>query len=196
MKKHEQQYKAVFRARIDFYEKYKSSKALSPGTHYYFQNEEKFSYSDIVEESERIIDVALKPELQRCTNLTIQEVQTQFIYEGSIEIIFTVILSFFNLIGGLKDLYDTVHLIESIAEKQINKRLNDKFGNYFSVDTYAIAPRTYERYYLEKGHTIEQNRNEAPPRDAFFYYLLVANIVLLLIMIALVLVAVKRVYFL
>ena len=162
MKKRKQQYKAVFRARIDFRNEYKTSNTLSPGTYYYFQNEQKISYSDIVEESERIINVELKPELQKCSNLSIQEIQTQFIYEGSIEIIFTVILGFFNLIGGLKDLYDTVHLIDSIAEKQINKRLNDKFGNYFRVDTYTIAPEIRDCYYHKSRHAIEQNRNEEP----------------------------------
>lgn len=105
------QYKAVFRARIDFKYDEPQQEPLVPGHSYYLENERKVSYSDITNEAERIINNDLKVELQKYLNLSIQEVQSQSVYEGSIEIIFTVVLNFLELVGGLKDLYDAVHLM-------------------------------------------------------------------------------------
>lgn len=193
--KKRQQYKAVFRTRIDFQDDEEPFQSLHPGRFYYLNNERKVSYSDIANEVERIINDDLKNELQKYTNLFIREVQMQSIYEGSIEIIFTVVLSFLDLIGGLKDLYDAVHLIKEIAERHIDKKLSDKFGNYFRVDTYVIAPKEEEYWYFEKRHMMNQQGSSGEvERDAFFYYLLLANIVLLLIVSVLVFEAVKTVY--
>lgn len=194
--KKRQQYKAVFRTRIDFQDDEEPFQSLHPGRFYYLNNERKVSYSDIANEVERIINDDLKNELQKYTNLFIREVQMQSIYEGSIEIIFTVVLSFLDLIGGLKDLYDAVHLIKEIAERHIDKKLSDKFGNYFRVDTYVIAPKEEEYWYFEKSHMMNQQGSSGEvERDAFFYYLLLANIVLLLIVGVLVFGAVKAMYF-
>lgn len=135
------QYKAVCRVRIDFKNDAPQQGTLVPGHSYYLENERKVSYSDIANEAERIINNDLKIELQKYMNLSIQEVQTQSVYEGSIEIIFTVVLSFLELVGGLKDLYDSIHLIREISERHIKKKLSDKFGNHFRVDTYVIVPR-------------------------------------------------------
>ena len=121
--------------------------------------------------------------------------QTQSVYEGSIEIIFTVVLSFLELVGGLKDLYDSVHLISEISERHIKKKLSDKFGNHFRVDTYVIAQREEDYWRFEKRYTVVQVNEEKPQRDTFSYYLLVANIVLLLIVGVLMFGAVKTVYF-
>lgn len=193
--KKKQQYKAVFRTRIDFRQDEEPSRSLRPGQVFYLGNEQRVSYNDIANEVERIINNDLKPELQKYTDLSIQEVQMQSVYEGSVEIIFTVILSFLELVGGMKDLYDAVHLIKEIAERHINRKLSDKFGNHFRVDTYAIAPREEDYWRFEEGCMVKQGNNEEPRRDAFFNYLLVANIVLLLIVGGLVFGAVKTVYF-
>ena len=45
-----------------------------------------------------------------------------------------------NLVSGLKDLYDAVHLVREISERYINKKLSDRFGRHFHVDTYVIVP--------------------------------------------------------
>lgn len=189
------QYKAVFRTRIDFKNDEKPSLPLCPGQTYYFENQREVSYRDISDEAEQIINNDLKAELQKYTDLSIREVQTQAVYEGSIEIIFTVVLSFLELVGGLKDLYDAVHLLKEIVERHINRKLSDKFGNHFRVDTYVIAPREEDYWRFEKRYMAEQGTNGEVKRDAFFYYLLVVNIVLLLIVGVLVFGAVKTVYF-
>ena len=79
----------------------------------------------------------------------------QSVYKGSIEIIFTVVLCFLELVGGLKDLYDAVHLIREIAERHINRKLSDKFGNHFRVYTYVIVPRKEEHWRFEKRYMME-----------------------------------------
>lgn len=124
-----------------------------------------------------------------------EEVQVQAVYEGSIEILFTVILNFLDLVGELKNLYDIVKLICELSERHINKKLSDRFGRHFKVDTYVIVP--YEDRYLwhEENKMYMQRDNNIEKRDAFFYYLLVANIVLLMIVAVLVFGAVKVVYF-
>lgn len=192
------QYKAVFRTRIELqYDELRKKTLFSDESHYpdkYY--EEKDLYNDIPNEAIRIINSDLKPELQKFTDILIDEVQVQAVYEGSIEIIYTVILGFFNLVSGLKDLYDAVHLIREISERYINKNLSDKFGKYFDVDTYVIVPKSIE--YLRSEENMRQNRMVdigVEKRDAFFYYLLVFNIVLLVIVGALVFAAVKAVYF-
>ena len=67
------QYKAVFRARIDFKNDESQQGPLVPGHSYYLENERKVSYSDIANEAERIINNDLKVELQKYMNLSIQE---------------------------------------------------------------------------------------------------------------------------
>lgn len=143
----------------------------------------------------------MKPELQKYTDIPIEEVTVQAVYEGSIETIYTVVLSFLNLVSGLKDLYDVVHLIREISEKHINKRLSDRFGRYFKVDTYVIVPddRRCREYMEHWRFENEMNGNRRSggngvERDVFFYYLLVANIVLLIIVGVLVFGAARTVY--
>lgn len=192
------QYKAVFRTRINFNYDEPHQKSLLPGHSYYLEEgaSEKVSYADISDEAVRITNSELKPELQKYTDISIEEVQVQAVYEGSIEIIYTVILGFLNLVSGLKDLYDAVHLIREISERYINKKISDRFGRHFKVDTYVIVPES--RDYLRLEEKMRWNwraDNNMEKWDAFFYYLLVANIVLLVIVGVLVFGAVKAVYF-
>lgn len=192
------QYKAVYRSRIDFNNCEPYQKLLLPGHYYYLEegSNTKVFYNDIADEAVRIINSDLKTELQKYTSISIEEIQVYAIYEGSIEVIFSVILGFLQLIGGLKDLYDTIHLISEISERHINKKLSDKFGRHFKVDTYVIVPESRDYWRLEKeiGMNLISD-SSVGKRDAFFYYLLVANIVLLIIIGVLVSGAVKAMYF-
>lgn len=197
-------YKAVFRTEIDFRYDDEPQKPLLPGKSYHLNegSNEKVFYDDIANEAVRIINTELKPELQKYTDISIEEVQVQNVYEGSIEIIYTVIVGFLDLVGGLKDLYDVVRLIREISERHINKKLSDRFGRHFKVDTYVIVPddRKYREYIEHWRFENEMNGNRrldgnGIKRDVFFYYLLVANIVLLIIVGILVFGAVRTVYF-
>ena len=99
-------------------------------------------------------------------------------------------------------MYDVVRLIREISERHINKKLSDRFGRHFKVDTYVIVPddRKYREYIEHWRFENEMNGNRrldgnGIKRDVFFYYLLVANIVLLIIVGILVFGAVRTVYF-
>lgn len=192
------QYRAVFRTIIELNYDDSQQKPLHPGGLYYLEKgfNTEVSYADIVNEAIRIINSDLKLELQKYTDIFIKEVQVQAVYDGSIEIIYTVILGFFNLIGGIKDLYDVVHLICEISERHINKKLSDRFGRHFKVGAYVIVPESRDYWRVEEKMRCNWNMDRGmEKRDAFFYYLLVANIVLLLIVGVLVFGAVKTVYF-
>ena len=197
MKKEEKQYKAVFRARIDFIHDEPYQESLHPGGVYYLskRSESKVSYEDIANEAIRIINSELKSELQKYTSISIKEVEAQAVYDGSIEIIYSVVLGFLDLVGGLKDLYDAVRLIKEISERHINKKLSDRFGRHFKVDTYVIVPEYRDQWRLEEKMIGVRGHGSEAKRDAFFYYLLVANIILLVIVGVLVFGAVKTVYF-
>lgn len=190
------QYKAVFRARIVFDSDELHQNPLHPGGSYYLDKyfEEQVSYTDITNKSIRIINSERKPELQKYTDISINEVQVQVVYEGSIEIIYSVILSFLNLVSGLKDLYDVVRLIGEISERHINKKLTDRFGRHFKVDTYVIVPESKDYWRFEEKQWNRRMDCNVEKRDAFFYYLLVANIILLVIVGVLVFGAVMTVY--
>lgn len=156
---------------------------------------EKVSYNDIANEVVWIINSDLGPELQKYTDISVKEVEAQAVYEGSIEIIYSVVLGFLDLVGGLKDLYDAVRLIREISERHIDKKLSDSFGRHFKVDTYVIVPESRDYWRLEENVMAVRRDSNVEKRDAFFYYLLVANIVLLIIAVVLVFGAVKTVYF-
>lgn len=197
MKKRSKRYKAVFRTQLDFKQTEPHQERLHPGCSYYLEEGSniRVSYTDISDEAVRIINCDLKPGLQKYTDISIEEVQVQAVYEGSIEIIFTVILGFLNLVSGLKDLYDAVYLIREISERHINKSLSDRFGRHFKVNN-VIVPENRDYWRLEEKMRWNWSEDgSVGKRDAFFYYLLVANIVLLVIVGVLVFSAVKAVYF-
>ena len=59
----------------------------------------------------------------------------------------------------------------------------------------AVSPDLYDLRYDRKFIVGKLEMDESSKRDAFFYYLLIANIVLLLIIGVLVFGAVRKVYF-
>ena len=191
-------FKAVYSAHIDFKDKRYLNRELGPlkpGESFCLKNEQKVSYSDILETTDTAINVELKKELSKYINLEVSDVQVQAVYEGSIEVIFTVVLDFLNLVGGLKDLYDAVKLIREIAGKHIAKKLKNEYGDYFIVKVDAVSPDFYDIRYDREFIVGKSEMDESSKRDAFFYYLLIANIVLILIIGVLVFGAVRKVYF-
>lgn len=191
-------FKAVYSAHIDFKDKEdlnRKLRPLKPGEYNYLKNERNVSYSDILEKIDTAINAELKEELSKYTNLKVSDVQAQAVYEGSIEVIFTVVLSFLELVGGLKDLYDAVKLIREISGKHIAKKLKNEYGDYFIVNVDAVSPDIYDLRYDRKFIVGKSEMDESSKRDAFFYYLLIANIALILIIGVLVFGAVRKVYF-
>lgn len=77
-----------------------------------------------------------------------------------------------------------------------NKKLRDKFGRHFKVDTYVIVPESKDYWRLEEKMRWNCSADSnVDKHDAFFYYLLVVIIILLVIVGVFVFGAVKTVYF-
>lgn len=163
----------------------------------YLNNKKKVLYEDIVEETKTIINKELNKELKKyieCSNL---DIRVQAVYDGSIVVFFTALLSFLDLVGGLKDLYEVVTIIKEISEHYVNKRLNEEFNSYFRVDTVIIATARCNYGYecIKEEMTESSGENQKLQRDTFFYYLLTMNIILVLILGMLVGRAVQSMYF-
>lgn len=63
------------------------------------------------------------------------------------------------------------------------------------MDTYVIVPEGRDYWRIEEMRSDRRADSNVEKRDAFFYYLLIANIVLLVIVAVLVFGAVKTVYY-
>lgn len=90
-----------------------------------------------------------------------------------------------------------MQLIREISSKHIKRELSYAFGRHFKVNTRAIVPsEDYLRFNKDVILNESGNSNSTKgQREAFFYYLLIANIVLLFAVITLVFNAVVTVYY-
>lgn len=201
MKKKEKKFKAVYSMHVDFKDEenheanIKRKFSLKPGKIYCFDNEQSVSYNDIVQTINTTINKEIKGELSKYIDLAVLDVQVQSVYEGSIEVLFTVILNFLDLVGELKDLYDAIILIREISERYIGRRLKEEYGDYFRVRVNTILPGEYSYRFIRNNTKEKIETVSSPKRDAFFYYLLIVNIILILVVGMLVFGAVQKVYF-
>lgn len=187
--------KAVYSLHIDF--NYRNGEGechtLKPGYTYSLKNN-KVSYNDIVDRVIKIISTDLEKELKKYDSIFLKKIEYVEVYEGSIEILFTAILQVLDVAGNLMSLYDIVKLIRDITDRYMNKQLRKYYADLFFAKTSILAPN-YDYLKFEHGREEIQVNRERGSRDAFFYYLLIANIVLLIIVAVLVSGAVKTVYF-
>jgi len=187
--------KAVYSVHIDFKYEEQERRPLKAGYSYYFQNDKKVAYKDVVDEVVQIINNDLKRECQKYVSHSIKNIEVQDVYEGSIEILFSVILETLGFVGNLMSLYDIIKLIRNLTEHYMNKRLREKYGDHFEVRAHVVVP-DYDFWKYEIRERKYPVNDERESRDAFFYYLLIANIVLLILVAVLVSGAVRAVYFL
>lgn len=80
--------KAVYSVHIDFKYEEQERRPLKAGYSYYFQNDKKVAYKDVVDEVVQIINNDLKRECQKYVSHSIKNIEVQDVYEGSIEILF------------------------------------------------------------------------------------------------------------
>jgi len=198
-------YKAVFSVAIDTNAEYRKEamnpNTLVPGGKYYFgKNENRATYDDLKEYAISILNNELDEECAQFLDIPIIEIKVKGVYEGSIEIFLIVVFGVIAGVTGIKDLYDSIDFLRTLAEKKLEKRFRDKYGDYFRINVNRQIPRNTDFYaekYLHKYHTppTYSTHHKQPKRDGFFYYLLVSNIVLLALVIALVANAVVKIYF-
>lgn len=206
--------RVVFRATIDLSSNY--SDRFNPNSYayddinrlrrsnkYYFGNkEEKVSYDEIKDLLTDTLERELLPDVNDILDTLILGVKINSVNEGSIEIIFTVLLNAYQYIASISDFFDSINLIKDTAQKLLYKKLRKNYGDYFNVNVYNILPSTSHSYIEEMSHwNVKRGRgfplnlhNDTNRRDGFFYYLLFSNIVLIAIVIFLVWKAVKTTY--
>lgn len=158
-----------------------------------FKNQDKTSYSDIVDYVTNIVKNELKSQYQECIDVPIEQVKVLKTYEGSINVIFSVIFDALGLVSGLKDLYDCVQLVKVISDAHIKKRLEDQYGDLFDTNISLIIPDRYSLDHIgNKCEALLFALNSG--KNVFFYYLLISNIVFLILLGLLVFKAVWTMY--
>jgi len=195
--------KAIFEIKIDFNDKKKYGE-LGKGSSYYlpgFSNLEKQTgYDEIKNYVTDLIENDLKKHLAKATDMQIKDIRVTADYEGSIELVFVVLFNTFQFVSGMKDFYDNIRLIRNHSKKYINRRLDEKYGSVFNVNTdieYPTIDRNDDLFWsLRHGefpfpfHSSERYSR----RDGLFFYLLFSNIILVIVLGFLIFTAMKNYY--
>jgi hypothetical protein len=197
--------KAVFTVNLDFnYEYKKEYESLKPGKSYYLKNDNnKISYDEIKNFAIDLIEKTLPREVEEICGLPVFDIRVNRTYQGSIELVLTIIFNTYQFIAGIKDFYDNLRLIRETINKFLKTRINNEFGDYFDVNSSISYPNT--DYYLNPEEFLMRNKGrynlpvfinngQKPNRDAFFYYLLFSNIILTAIVIFMIYKAVAQTY--
>jgi len=206
----ENQTSVVFSVTVDFNSSgYHLFGRLRPSASYNLSREDKvFEYSEnrpmmVTYETLKnnivvIINNELEPIAKFASNNAVQSVDVLETREGSILVLFQAVFNAMQFVSGIKDFYESIELIRKLANVHIKNRLDANYGDYFDVDTTILAypsklPLCVDTMLCKKkGACINHLRKE---RDGFFYYLLVANVILLFLLVTLVFKAVMTVYF-
>jgi len=193
---------SVISIKIDFNHNSKQNERLEPNGHFHFQREKSATYDEIKMFCTDVINRELKEEVNDLVPLPIKAIDVKKSYNGSIVLVVSVVFNIFQFVASIRDFYDSVELIKSIAEKHLRKRLQEQYGEYFTVDARSMTSN--DRYDFEdimhsdkrsrRLFTALQNTGVTPKRDVFFYYLLISNIVLLGIVITMVFRAVTQTF--
>lgn len=170
-------------------------------------NDGMANYSDVRNFCERVINEEIAGELRELVDFPIKEVKVNRTYEGSLIVVFSVLFNLFQFIGGIAGFRDTMVLIRNTVQRHMKKRLNDEFrtNGYFEVKVESENDTNYGYMLEDLFHFGFRKRggilsipvgesNNHVKRDAFFWYLLISNIVLLIIIGILVGKAVINVY--
>jgi hypothetical protein len=175
---------------------------LKPDKGYYFGNkEEKVSYEKLKVFLTDTLENELLSKVNDLLDTPILGVKINSVNEGSIEIVFTILVNAYQYIASISDFLDSVSLIKDTAKNLLKRKLNQNYGDYFDVDVYNIAPSrdNIERHFygdMKHGRVfpLNYNDNNSTKRDGFFYYLLFSNIVLTVVVILLIWKAVITTY--
>lgn len=166
-----------------------------------FRNSQEFdesdgiaNYSDVRDFCKRVINEEISGELCELIDIPIKEVKVNRTYEGSLIVVFSVLFNIYQFIGGIAGFRDTITLIRNTVRRHMKKRLNDKFctNGYFEVEVESENDKNYGYMLEELFHFGFRKHSGILPipmdepnnnirRDAFFWYLLISNIVLLII---------------
>ena len=142
-KKHSEPYKAVFSVTIDTNREFRgddhSNKmvrhhpdTLVPGGEYWFGKQEEYAtYDDLKELAIDVLNKELLDECKRFIDIPILDIEIKSIYEGSIELFFTVLFGVISGVTGIKDLYDSIDFLQTLAEKKVEEAFSREIRRSF-----------------------------------------------------------------
>ena len=119
--------------------------------------------------------------------MQIKDIRVTADYEGSIELVFVVLFNTFQFVSGMKDFYDNVRLIRNHSKKYISRRLDEKYGYVFNVNSdieYPTIDRNDDLFWSLRHGKFPfpiHSSDGYSRRDGLFFYLLFSNIILLII---------------
>lgn len=158
-------------------------------------------------DAKSVIETRLPSEMQDLFGIAVTARIMRF-ENGSIEIVFAVILGAAGFLSGYAGFFDSIELIKKQVTALLNRLLNEQYGGGFSVSTEVVWPRMRDpydfpyRHFRKRFGLFEEDMlpfltpgNAESKRDGFFWFLLFSNIALLAIIAALVWGAVTKVYF-
>lgn len=154
-----------------------------------------------------VIESRMPSEMQELFGISVSSRVMRF-ENGSIEIIFAVIVGAASFLSGYAGFFDSIELIKKQVTALINRLLNDQYGGGFSVSTETVWPRMRDPYDYPYRHFrkrfglfeedilpfLSQEQGDSK-RDGFFWFLLISNIALSFVVAILVWGAVTKVYF-
>lgn len=166
----------LFTAKVDFISgsaRNPKGQKLYPENTYYIEDKE-INGSEV----EKIIKNSLREQLPNDLYDILHvksEVDIRKVNYGSIEVIYTVLLSLGSVYYGIskyKNFIDSCELIKKQAGKIINSALKNRYGDgIFEVNVQSEMPN-------RQVNTSSSSSSNRSRRDAFFYYLLMMNIIL------------------
>ena len=180
-----EEFEYIFTAKIDFTpsaRKKADGQKLHPERTYYVGDKE-INSSAVEKTIKNNLQEQLPNDLYEILRIN-AKVEIRKINYGSIEVIFAIIASSYYGISKYKNFIDSYELIKKQAGILINKALRNEYGD--DVLEVNVQP--------EIIHRRDPISNIYSRRDAFFYYLLIMNIILFFIIGVLVFKAVVSFY--
>lgn len=165
---------------------------LKPDGKYCFDIESQryWEYTDIVNNVKNIATSFQKKCNEKNTWMEVTEVNVLGIQQGSIELVLSVMMKLFDIAGGIKNVYDCADIIRKMLTCHFEEELADQFGRYFVAEAKVLAPTKKENGFCD----IDCCAKVKNKRDAFFYYLLVSNIIMIVLLGLMVFKAVSKMY--
>ena len=206
-KSNQRKQRAIFSVNIDLLYQYAEDNGtkLRQGNSFHYDSKdnskgnERFTYEDIKRFVTNKIETEFRKEVEEISGIPISRIKVNRSYEGSIELVFTIIFNTYQFISGLKDFLDSIELIKRLSERFIKSSLEKEYNyDMFTVSTSTLYPKTeyyYEKMDLNRGKfSSELIDSSNKKRDVFFYYLLFANIILVAVLFFLIYKAVFQTY--
>ncbi|MBK7356381.1 hypothetical protein [Propionivibrio sp.] len=154
-----------------------------------------------------VIETRMPSEMQELFGVSVSS-RVMRLENGSIEIVFAVIVGAASFLSGYAGFFDSIELIKRQVTALINRLLNDQYGGGFSVSTGTVWPRLRDpydypyRHFRKRFGLFEEDLlpfltqgESGTKRDGFFWFLLISNILLSFVVAILVWGAVAKVYF-